>query len=138
MRQRAKVEASGLIYETVLRTPLGPMRAGCTVRGVCLLRFPEEVDQVRDWPRVGDTRVTIEREDEAFALPAARQYMQQLAEWLTAYFSRQPTAPPPLDLMACAPFRKRVLQATAQVGVGQTKSYGQIAALAGNAKASRA
>jgi methylated-DNA-[protein]-cysteine S-methyltransferase len=43
-----------------------------------------------------------------------------------------------IDWRLSRPFGRRVLQATAEIPFGATATYGQVAAQAGNAKASRA
>jgi methylated-DNA-[protein]-cysteine S-methyltransferase len=58
---------------------------------------------------------------------------------LDEYFARRRTCfDLPIDWALYSPFGRRVLQATAQIPFGSTATYGQVAARAGNAKASRA
>jgi len=51
---------------------------------------------------------------------------------------RAPKKLPPLDLSSGTTFQRKVWNAMLQVGFGKTSSYGEIAKLAGNAKAVRA
>jgi methylated-DNA-[protein]-cysteine S-methyltransferase len=58
---------------------------------------------------------------------------------LDEYFAgRRETFDLPIDWALYSDFGKRVLQATARIPFGHTATYGQVAAQAGNAKASRA
>jgi len=58
---------------------------------------------------------------------------------LDEYFShRRETFDLPIDWSLYSDFGRRVLQATAAIPFGHTATYGQVAAQAGNAKASRA
>jgi methylated-DNA-[protein]-cysteine S-methyltransferase len=58
---------------------------------------------------------------------------------LDEYFDRRRTTfDVPIDWALYSPFGRRVLQATAKIPFGRTATYGQMAAQAGNPKASRA
>ena len=58
---------------------------------------------------------------------------------LDEYFAgRRTTFDVPIDWALYSPFGRRVLQATARIPFGATATYGQVAAQAGNPKASRA
>jgi methylated-DNA-[protein]-cysteine S-methyltransferase len=58
---------------------------------------------------------------------------------LDEYFERRRTTfDVPIDWALYSPFGRRVLQATAAIPFGHTATYGQVAAQAGNPKASRA
>jgi methylated-DNA-[protein]-cysteine S-methyltransferase len=58
---------------------------------------------------------------------------------LDEYFAgRRQAFDVPIDWALYTPFGRRVLQATARIPFGATATYGQVAAQAGNAKASRA
>jgi methylated-DNA-[protein]-cysteine S-methyltransferase len=58
---------------------------------------------------------------------------------LGQYFSGMPTVfTLPVDWSFCTPFRKEVLAVVKGIPWGEVRSYGQVAALAGNPKAARA
>ena len=58
--------------------------------------------------------------------------------WLNGYFSGRPGPEPRLDRSLITPFQSRVLTATASIPPGEVRTYGEVAAMAGNPKAARA
>jgi len=63
--------------------------------------------------------------------------MPDVAAWLDAAL-RTRVGPPPLPLPDGPPFRRRCWQACRDIPVGQTRTYGALAAAAGNPAAARA
>lgn len=63
----------------------------------------------------------------------------EVADQLTAYFEgKRRHLDVPVDLSACSPFQRRVLEACAQVPAGQVISYGELALRVGQPNAARA
>jgi AraC family transcriptional regulator of adaptative response/methylated-DNA-[protein]-cysteine methyltransferase len=114
-----------------MRTPLGPMVAGATTGGVCLLEFTDrgllesQLDAVKglfDMPLV----------------PGTNGHLELLQEELTAYFSgalRQFAVP---LVIAGTDFQERVWGQLRRIPYGETRSYEKIAAAAGAPKSVRA
>lgn len=108
-----------LVAQAVLPSPLGPLTAAATARGLALLWF--------DTPALGE-------------VPAdpAQPVLAQLARELAAYW-QDATTPftVPLDLQG-TPFQQAVWRALTAIPPGETCSYGDIAARIGRPAAVRA
>lgn len=117
--------AGQVIHWAVLHTSLGPMLVAATERGVCRLSFAEdEADLARRFPRA--------------ELRAAGEPFQELfAKVLGAVERPGSAAQIPLDVQGTA-FQQRVWNALRTIPPGETRSYGELAAMIGSAKASRA
>jgi methylated-DNA-[protein]-cysteine S-methyltransferase len=113
----------------VLESPLGPLFAATTTRGLCTLAFGAEValEASEASRRLGMT---------------ARRYPEQLLDvryQLEEYFAGRRTAfDLALDLRLASPFGRRVLEATSGIGFGSVATYGEVAHRAGVPKAARA
>lgn len=128
----ARAESEGLVdvaYAT-LDSPFGELVVAETERGVVKVSFghesPDEVVEELAWmlsPRVLSSPARLD--------PVRRE--------LDAYFEGQlQHFTVPLDWQLVRGFQTRVLRATARIPYGQTSSYGEIAAEAGNRRAFRA
>jgi AraC family transcriptional regulator of adaptative response/methylated-DNA-[protein]-cysteine methyltransferase len=129
----APAEARGktLVKVTRIASPLGPLLAGATDKGVCLLEF---VDR-----RMLPTQLTrIQRRYGMAPLPGSNRHFDPLAEELDAYFRGALKAfTVPLDT-AGTPFQHKVWQMLRTIPYGQTRSYGEQARLIGMPTATRA
>lgn len=104
-----------MIYHT---TPVGLLRLCADDGGVCGIYY------VRD---AGETPAGSDSD-----------LLRKAAQELDEYFAGQRrTFDLPLSMHG-TPFQQRVWRALLQIPYGQTRSYGQVAAMTGNAKASRA
>lgn len=66
-------------------------------------------------------------------------FQQELIDWLFQYSKKKPgPLPPYFSLDKLSPFQKKVLETMSQIPFGKVTSYGELARLAGNPKASRA
>jgi methylated-DNA-[protein]-cysteine S-methyltransferase len=124
--------AEGLLdvaYRTV-DSPVGPLLLAATPRGLVRVAY-----DVEGHDRVLDTLASR-------ISPRVIQAPGQLdaaARELDEYFAgRRRAFGLPLDLSLSAGFRLLVQQALPSIGYGQTRSYGQVAVLAGSPKAVRA
>jgi len=120
-----------LVTITRILTPLGPMIAGTTDKGLCLLEF---VDR-----RMLETQLKrLTRLINANFVPGTHPLFEQLDKQLMAYFSGQlQTFDLPLDLPG-TPFQQQVWRALTTIAYGETRSYQEQANLINNSKAVRA
>lgn len=116
-----------VIHWEVIETSLAPMLVAATERGVCCLSFGEGED---------DLRARFPNAD----LVRGGSEFRALFEMVTAAVERPGMAAGadiPLDVKGTA-FQQRVWQELRRIPPGETRSYGELAALVGNPKASRA
>lgn len=122
----SKGGAGKRLHWAVLATSLGPMLVAATEKGVCCLAFNEAEAQLRArFPR-------------AELVAAGEDFRALFAQVLEAV--EQPgagSAAIPLDVHGTA-FQQRVWDELRRIPHGETRSYGELAAVLGNPKASRA
>ena len=115
------------IHWTSVETSLGPMLIAATETGVCCLSFGEDESHLKArFPKAE----LIEGGSEFTEL--FRAVTSAVEEPATAT-----TAAIPLDVKGTA-FQQRVWEELRRIPAGETRSYGELAAALGNAKASRA
>lgn len=114
-----------------LRSPLGPLVAGATHDGICLLEF---VDR-----RMLEAQFrTVKRLFRAPVVPGTNEHLKQLEAELNAYFARElrtftvPLVYPGTD------FQRRAWKELLTIPYGETRSYQEMAAQVGNPTAVRA
>lgn len=112
-------------------TPLGKMRVSATNTGIVRMILPgEDVEGVlEDLARKVSARIL------RTGTPAITLARQELDEY---FDGARRTFDVPLDWTLTRAFRRKVLQATAQIPYGQTSSYRQVAVAAGSPNAVRA
>ncbi|MDO8971052.1 MAG: methylated-DNA--[protein]-cysteine S-methyltransferase [Saprospiraceae bacterium] len=120
-----------MIYTTRILTPLGPMLAGGTDEGICLLEF---VDR-----RMLETQINrIQKIFSAQVIPGKCNHFELLNLELEEYFKgKRKTFESPI-LLAGTPFQQKVWEVLRSIPFGQTRSYKQQAEAIGNPKAVRA
>jgi len=103
---------------TRIETPLGPMLAGATEDGICLLEF---VDR-----RMIETQlVRLNRLFRATLVPGKSPHFDRLSEELSPYFTgRSAPLRVPLDLKGTE-FQRKVWSALLTIPYGQTRSYAE-------------
>lgn len=120
-----------LIVVTRIPTPLGPMLAGATDRGICLLEF---VDRRMLETQLGRIRSRFDAE----LLPGVSTHFDTLNIQLEEYFEGKRRAfSVPLDF-AGTPFQEKVWKALLEIPYGETRSYKDQAKAIGNPRAVRA
>lgn len=114
-----------------LRSPLGPLVAGATAQGICLLEFTDR--------RMLETQFkTLRRVLAAPLVPGSNEHLETLQTELASYFAgKLKTFSVPL-VYPGTPFQRRVWQELLTILYGQTRSYEQMAAAVGSPKAVRA
>jgi AraC family transcriptional regulator of adaptative response/methylated-DNA-[protein]-cysteine methyltransferase len=114
-----------------IRTPLGPMVAGATSAGICLLEFTDR--------RMLEAQLrSLDRHLGLPALPGASPHIERLRAALDEYFAGRRRE---FDLPLVAPgtpFQERVWQELRRIPYGETRSYADLARRIGRPKAVRA
>ena len=125
------IDEKTVITTTRIPTPLGPMVAGATDEGVCLLEFADR--------RMLETQMKkLRKYLNAVLIPGHHTLLDQLAEELQAYFSgasfdfNVPLLTPGTD------FQKQVWKVLLSIPGGQTRSYQEQANFLNKPKAVRA
>jgi AraC family transcriptional regulator of adaptative response/methylated-DNA-[protein]-cysteine methyltransferase len=115
----------------MLRTPLGPMLAGATEDGICLLEFT-------DRPMLPTQLDVLARRLRRPLVAGHHPLLDLLQDQLDGYFAGERLA---FDLPLVAPgspFQERTWAALGQIAPGSTISYEELAARAGRPGAQRA
>jgi AraC family transcriptional regulator of adaptative response/methylated-DNA-[protein]-cysteine methyltransferase len=114
-----------------LRSPLGPLVAGATDQGICLLEFTDR--------RMLETQFTSLRKlFQMPAVPGTNKHLQRLQVELTEYFAgkrREFTVP---LVYPGTTFQRQVWSELLKIPYGQTRSYQDLATLVGTSTAVRA
>ena len=120
-----------IVTITRITTPLGPMVAGATEEGICLLEFTDR--------RMLETQISrLKKYLKATFVPGVHPLFNSLEKQLKAYFNGELKK---FDLPLVLPgsdFQKKVWEVLAQIPYGETRSYKQQAVAFGNSKAIRA
>ncbi len=122
-----KSASAECIRLTWIDTPLGPMIAGATDKGLCLLEFTDR--------RMLEHQLsTLRRRFKAALVPADHPHLTTLRKELAEYFAgTRETFTMPLDAPG-TPFEERVWQALLRIPYGETRSYEDIAREVGSAR----
>jgi AraC family transcriptional regulator of adaptative response/methylated-DNA-[protein]-cysteine methyltransferase len=116
---------------TWVETPLGPMIAGATADGVCLLEFSDR--------RMIETQIAVLRQRfQCAVVPGTNPHLDRLRLELGRYFAGDlRTFSVPL-LYPGSDFQRRVWDALLEIPYGRTLSYQELARAVGDGKAVRA
>ena len=116
-----RVENVACVMTTAIDTPFGPMIAGATDEGVCLLEFSDrrmlEAQLQRLHRLLGQTLV-----------PGDHAHLTQLRDELTRYFAGTLTTFTVPLVYRGTPFEERVWRELTRIPYGETISYAQLAA----------
>jgi AraC family transcriptional regulator, regulatory protein of adaptative response / methylated-DNA-[protein]-cysteine methyltransferase len=119
------------IYLSWLKSPLGPLVAGATAEGVCLVEFT-------DRRMLESELAALRKYFGAPAVPGTNEHLRRLASELNGYFAgtlREFSVP------LCSPgssFQKRVWEELVRIPYGQTRSYEELAVAVGQPGGQRA
>jgi O-6-methylguanine DNA methyltransferase len=130
-RARRRRNGESAIVLSLLATPLGPMLAGATDEGICLLEFT-------DRPMLPTQLAVVQRRLRRLTMAGRHRLLDRLRTQLDEYFASQRTA---FDLPLVAPgspFQVRIWDELRWIGAGETVSYEALAARAGRPGAQRA
>ena len=127
----AATAPADVAYATI-DSPVGALVAAATPRGLACLGYADHhggVDPVLE-------QLAAKLSPRVLHAPAR---LDEVRRELDEYFEGRRTAfDLPIDLALARPFSRRVLEATARIPFGATSTYGEIAALAGSPRGSRA
>jgi methylated-DNA-[protein]-cysteine S-methyltransferase len=131
-RFRAAAAASGMLdvaFGVIEDTPVGPLLAAVSERGVCRISFDPDLERELELlaRRYGPRVLRSNR-----SLDPLRRELEEYFEGRRRRFDLE------LDLRAAPEFHRRVLGELARVEYGHTTTYGALAAQAGNPRAARA
>lgn len=114
-----------------LRSPLGPLVAGATARGICLLEFTDR--------RMIEAQFAAVRKQFAVpVVPGSNEHLAKLENEIASYFAgtlRDFSVP---LIYPGTPFQERVWQQLLTIPYGETRSYEHLAIAVGDKKAVRA
>jgi AraC family transcriptional regulator, regulatory protein of adaptative response / methylated-DNA-[protein]-cysteine methyltransferase len=120
-----------VVWLSRVTTPVGPMLLGASRDGVCLLEFTDR--------RMLETQLKrIMAKLKCVFLPGPNQWTEQLETELEEYFARRLREFVTPLVTVGTDFQMRTWSALRTIGYGETRSYGQQAALMGVPKAVRA
>jgi AraC family transcriptional regulator of adaptative response/methylated-DNA-[protein]-cysteine methyltransferase len=108
------------VITTAIDTPLGPMIAGATDEGVCLMEFTDRRMLTAQLQRL--SRLLGQP-----MVPGEHRHLTQVAEELTRYFSGALTTFTTPIVYRGTPFEERVWRELTRIPYGETVSYAQLA-----------
>lgn len=129
-RAPGRSRSMGLVTLSWLESPLGPLVAGATDEGVCLLEFSDR--------RMLETQIESLRQRLGPVLPGSHPLLERLRTELAEYFAglrREFTVP---LTYPGTPFQMKVWNALRQIPYGETYSYEKLAWSVGAPGAQRA
>ena len=126
-----KAKNGACVLLSWIRSPLGPLVAGATAEGICLLEFSDR--------RMLEAQfATIRKRFTAAVVPGSNAHLEKLESELGRYFEGRlqqfslPLVYPGTD------FQRRVWDQLLKIPYGETRSYEDIATAVGDRKAVRA
>jgi AraC family transcriptional regulator, regulatory protein of adaptative response / methylated-DNA-[protein]-cysteine methyltransferase len=114
-----------------LTTPIGPMFAGATDDGLCLLEFTDRRMLEREF-------LDLRRRKNAVILPGSNRHLEQAERELREYFAGERKDFTVAIDAPGTPFQQAVWNILRSIPYGETRSYAQQAEVLGKAKAVRA
>lgn len=119
------------LFLSWLRSPLGPLVAGATDEGICLLEFTDR--------RMLEAQfAAVRRLFDAPVVPGSNEYLEMLRGELASYFTGSlRNFSVPLTYPG-TPFQQRVWEQLLAIPYGETRSYEELAVAIGEPKAMRA
>jgi len=124
-------DKAAVIYTSEITTPLGPLLAGTTARGVCLLEFTNRIRLEKEFS-------DLQKILDAVMMPGKNQYSDQLEKELNEYFAGKRKAfSVPLHTPGNE-FSQSVWKTLQKIPYGKTCSYKEQAEMMNNPKAIRA
>lgn len=122
---------SECVITSWIESPLGPLVAGATSKGICLLEFSDR--------RMLEAQIkTLKTRFKCAIVPGSNEWLEMVAIELTEYFAgRRKQFTVPL-IYPGAPFEERVWNGLLRIPYGETRSYEALATEIGAPRAQRA
>jgi methylated-DNA-[protein]-cysteine S-methyltransferase len=131
LRRFAATATADVLYARV-DSPVGPLLAASTERGLACLAY----EDAGPGPDAMLDRLAASISPRVLHAPAR---LDRVRRELDEYFAGTRTAfDLDVDMVLMTPFARRILTATAAIPFGATRTYGEVAALAGSPGAARA
>jgi O-6-methylguanine DNA methyltransferase len=130
-RARRRRNGESAIVLSMLATPLGPMLAGTTNDGICLLEFT-------DRPMLPTQLAVVGRRLRRPTVAGRHPLLDRLQTQLDEYFAGERTTFNLPLVTPGSPFQVRIWDELQRIGAGETVSYETLAARAGRPGAQRA
>lgn len=112
-------------------SPLGPLVAGATDEGICLLEFTDR--------RMLEAQFeTVRKLFRVPVLPGTNKHLEQLEDELTRYFAGSLQSFSVPLVFPGSPFQRRVWEELLRIPYGETRSYQELAEIVGSPGAGRA
>jgi AraC family transcriptional regulator of adaptative response/methylated-DNA-[protein]-cysteine methyltransferase len=122
---------SGDLFLAWLESPAGPLVAGATEEGICLLEFSD--------PRRLETQLsTLRKVFRVPVVPGTNRHLDQLKNELAEYFDGERRSFEVPLIFPGTPFQRRVWDQLLAIPYGETRSYEDLAVVLGQPKAARA
>jgi AraC family transcriptional regulator of adaptative response/methylated-DNA-[protein]-cysteine methyltransferase len=125
---RAGGDGATILY-TVTDSPLGALLVAVTERGLCKIDIGDDADNLEAALHREFHRAELHRDDDALTVV--------VADVLARIEGRIPDHEVPLDVQGTA-FQRRVWEELRRIPIGETRTYGDVAATIGSPGASRA
>ncbi|MCB0686092.1 MAG: methylated-DNA--[protein]-cysteine S-methyltransferase [Saprospiraceae bacterium] len=120
-----------MITMSRIETPLGPMMAGATEKGICLLEFTDR--------RMLETQIkTLKRHFKNSFIPGLNSHLTELGRQLDQYFHGERHCFELSLLYPGTPFQRKVWDQLCEIPAGSTRTYSEQAQACGDRKAVRA
>lgn len=119
------------VFLAWMRSPLGPLVAGATADGICLLEFADRRMLEAEF-------VALRKLFDAPIVPGSNHHLETLQSELAQYFAGSLRAFSVPLVYPGTPFQRRVWQQLLAIPYGETRSYEQIAVAIGESRAVRA
>lgn len=126
-----RITGGACVFMSWLQSPVGPLVAGATEDGICLLEFS-------DRQRLETQQTTLRKVFDVPVVSGTNRHLAQLEAELTEYFdgARRVFSVPLTD--PGTPFQRRVWQQLRAIPYGETRSYEDLAVALGKKNAVRA
>lgn len=121
--------AGATVMYTIVASPLGQLLVGFTEKGLCKISLEDDVEGAEHELRREFHAAELVRDDEGLR--------DVVAEVLRRIDGQAPHAGMPIDVRGTA-FQRRVWEELRRIPIGETRTYGEIAAAIGDPKAARA
>jgi AraC family transcriptional regulator of adaptative response/methylated-DNA-[protein]-cysteine methyltransferase len=114
-----------------VRSPLGPLVAGATAEGICLLEFTDR--------RMLEAQIaTVQKLFAAPVVPGSNEHLEKLEGEIASYFAGSLRSFSVPLIYPGTNFQRRVWEQLLAIPYGETRSYEQVAVAVGDKKAVRA